>query len=156
MSYTDLTSEFDYKVLQRWTLYDALAENDAFDVFRAGTRALFYQASVPAGWTKVVTQNDKALRVTTGPGGGSGGSSVMSATHSFQHNHSLANHNHTNAIHDHTLATSGQAIEAVGTKGFLSVSGYLCFLVTTVGGAAIRQEWNPGTTKDVAAGNVND
>ena len=35
---------------------------------------LFYNSSAPTGWTKVTTQNNKALRVVSGTGGVSGGS----------------------------------------------------------------------------------
>ena len=35
---------------------------------------LFYQESAPTGWTKVTTQDNKALRVVSGTGGGTGGS----------------------------------------------------------------------------------
>lgn len=42
--------------------------------FPAGTKMLFAQASAPTGWTKDTTHNDKALRVVSGTGGGSGGS----------------------------------------------------------------------------------
>jgi hypothetical protein len=41
--------------------------------FPAGTTLLFYQAAAPTGWTKITTQNDKALRVVSGAGGVSGG-----------------------------------------------------------------------------------
>lgn len=43
----------------------------------AGTRMLFHQAFAPAGWTQVTNHNNKALRVVSAGGGGSGG------THSF-------------------------------------------------------------------------
>tara|TARA_R100000808_G_C2114613_1_gene127663 strand:+ start:41 stop:727 length:687 start_codon:yes stop_codon:yes gene_type:complete len=39
-----------------------------------GSVMLFYQASAPTGWTKSTAHNDKALRVVSGSGGGSGGS----------------------------------------------------------------------------------
>jgi hypothetical protein len=42
--------------------------------FPSGTATLFIQASAPAGWTQVNTQNNKAIRVVTGAGGGTGGS----------------------------------------------------------------------------------
>jgi hypothetical protein len=41
--------------------------------FPAGTTLLFYQAAAPVGWTKLTTQNDKALRVVSGAGGVAGG-----------------------------------------------------------------------------------
>ncbi len=42
--------------------------------FPSGTVMLFYQASAPTGFTQVTTQNNKALRVVSGAGGGTGGS----------------------------------------------------------------------------------
>jgi microcystin-dependent protein len=39
----------------------------------SGSVVLFYQANAPTGWTKVTTQNNKALRVVSGSGGGTGG-----------------------------------------------------------------------------------
>lgn len=42
--------------------------------FPAGTITLFVQSSAPSGWTQVNSQNNKAIRVVNGSGGGSGGS----------------------------------------------------------------------------------
>lgn len=44
--------------------------------FSTGTKAVFYQASAPTGWTKDTTAalNDAAIRLTTGTGGSTGGS----------------------------------------------------------------------------------
>jgi hypothetical protein len=44
----------------------------------SGTVMLFYQAAAPTGWTQITTHNDKALRVVSGAGGGSGGSNPFS------------------------------------------------------------------------------
>ena len=41
--------------------------------FTAGTTLLFYQATAPTGYTKQTTHNNKAMRVVSGSGGGSGG-----------------------------------------------------------------------------------
>ena len=46
--------------------------------FPSGTVMLFYQATAPTGWTKLTTQNDKALRVVSGSGGVSGGTNAFS------------------------------------------------------------------------------
>ena len=46
--------------------------------FPAGTVMLFIQAAAPTGWTKSTAHNDKALRIVSGSGGGSGGSNVFS------------------------------------------------------------------------------
>lgn len=48
-----------------------LVKENSFD---STTAMLFMQASAPTGWTKSVTHNNKALRIVSGAGGGSGGS----------------------------------------------------------------------------------
>lgn len=49
--------------------------------FEAGTRCLFQQTTAPVGWTKVVDQHDKSLRVTNGSAG-TGGSMPFSTAFS--------------------------------------------------------------------------
>lgn len=46
--------------------------------FASGTVLLFWQTAAPTGWTKITTQNDKALRVVSGSGGVSGGTNAFS------------------------------------------------------------------------------
>lgn len=102
MAYTDLTAEFDYRDLVTWSKMDQLAENDAYDRFQPGTRTFFYQASAPAAWTKITTQNDKLLRVVSGAGAGSGGSASPSGAVTLAHSHTAA-HTHTSPSHVHVL-----------------------------------------------------
>jgi len=47
--------------------------NSFYWLYPAGTVKVFYQAAAPTGWTRLSTQNNKALRVVSGTGGGSGG-----------------------------------------------------------------------------------
>ncbi len=59
-------------------LFDLLDPNNKIDSFYwlypPGTRKLFYQASAPPGWTQDTSMGgDKALRVVSGTGTGSGG-----------------------------------------------------------------------------------
>jgi len=71
--------------------------------FASGTDMIFFQTSAPTGWTKSTANNDKALRVVSGNGGGSGGSQGFS---SFAHNLSAGAHTlATNEIpsHSHSL-----------------------------------------------------
>ena len=56
----------------------------------SGSVMLFAQSSAPSGWTKSTSHNNKALRVVSGSGGGSGGS--VGFTSAFQ--------NHTVSISD--------------------------------------------------------
>lgn len=48
--------------------------------FASGTKMSFYQASAPTGWTKDTTSalNDAVLRIVTGSGGSTGGSTAFS------------------------------------------------------------------------------
>lgn len=45
--------------------------------FPVGTRMLFMQSAAPVGWTKLTSHNNKALRIVSGNGGGSGGSQAF-------------------------------------------------------------------------------
>ena len=65
-----------------------------------GSVMMFYQAAAPTGWTQSTTHNDKALRVVSGTGGGSGGSTAFSTAW-------------TNISHSHasgTLAAAGHIL----------------------------------------------
>jgi hypothetical protein len=56
------------------TFGDSTALNSKYGIIVQNSRVSFLQASDPTGWTQVVTDNDKALRVVSGTGGGVGGS----------------------------------------------------------------------------------
>jgi hypothetical protein len=70
---------------------NAIATNVPPPAFPSGTVMLFYQASAPTGWTKLTTQNDKALRVVSGNGGVAGGTNAFSTVmaQSVVGNHTL-------------------------------------------------------------------
>ena len=74
----------------------------------SGTAMVFYQTAAPTGWTKVTTHNNKALRVVSGSGGGSGGTHNLSSPPSTAHTHSIGAHNHGNTFSSasHTLSVS--------------------------------------------------
>jgi hypothetical protein len=50
----------------------------------AGTTMIFAQASAPTGWTKSTADNNKALRVVSGTGGGTGGSVAFTTAFASQ------------------------------------------------------------------------
>ena len=56
-----------------------LEERPFSDLIPAATTMVFYQAAAPTGWTKITAQNDKALRVVSGTGGGAGGTNAFSS-----------------------------------------------------------------------------
>tara|TARA_B100001250_G_scaffold257971_1_gene222112 strand:- start:1947 stop:2717 length:771 start_codon:yes stop_codon:yes gene_type:complete len=67
----------------------------------SGAKMLFYQSSAPTGWSKISTHNNKALRVVSGSGGGSGGNNSFTSTFATKStgNHTLTRsqipgHNH--------------------------------------------------------------
>jgi len=49
-------------------------------VFATGTKAPFFQAVAPTGWTQDVTNNDALLRVVSAAGGGTGGTTGFVAS----------------------------------------------------------------------------
>ena len=50
----------------------------------SGTVMSFFQAAAPVGWTQVTTHNNKALRIVSGMGGGSGGSVAFTTAFASQ------------------------------------------------------------------------
>ena len=60
----------------RMTAVEATLASGSF--FPSGTTMLFYQSAAPTGWTKITTQNDKAIRVVSGAGGVFGGTNAFS------------------------------------------------------------------------------
>jgi hypothetical protein len=105
--------------------------------FASGTKLLFFQALPPAGWTQVVTHNDKALRVVNTAGGGSGGSSSFSSGLNLSHAHNITvpsagSHSHTVNSHSHTI--SHQHVLPLG------INGAQIFFPATSGPSS----WSPG------------
>lgn len=91
--YTDLTNEFNSNDKLDFDPFPLLDDNDDFNNDRltpAGTIMVFGQAAAPSGWTQIVADNDKILRVVSGAGGGNGGSNALSSTISLQHIHFLS------------------------------------------------------------------
>lgn len=93
--------------------------------FAAGTKMVFYQASPPTGWTKDTSNNDKALRVVSGSGGGYGGTHELSSPPDLAHTHDLANHTHTDpAAGSHTLTKAEIPPHVHTSKTITYAQGY--------------------------------
>lgn len=56
------------------TFSDSTSLTSRYGIIPQNTISVFYQVSAPDGWVQVTTQNNKALRVVQGAGGGAGGS----------------------------------------------------------------------------------
>jgi hypothetical protein len=101
-----------------------------------GTTMLFVQSAAPAGWTKSTTHDDKALRIVSGTGGGSGGSSPFSTVFgktatdgTTLTSATIPSHNHatTEVAHSHTVSagdvfTGPSGAYAIGSGGPPSAS----------------------------------
>ena len=107
---------------------------------------VFYQTSAPSGWTLDTTHNDKALRVVSSSGGGTGGSHGLSSPPSANHTHTGPSHTHTTAghvliisempSHNHNLYVnnSGGANFAPSGDGDNILSSPSANLITSTGG----------------------
>ena len=94
--------------------------NSRRQIFAVNTAWIFYQNTTPTGWTKV-SQNNKALRVVSGSGGGSGGTNSFTSTFSPKTiggtiNFSVGGGNHP-------LTTPQIAAHAHGNGGEVGLSG---------------------------------
>lgn len=112
----------------------------------SGTVMLFWQTAAPTGWTKIVTQNDKALRVVSGSGGVSGGtnafSTVMAQTvvgSSTLSTAQLASH-----AHSYTAPNPAQAV-SVGCSFNVTTAG----VGSTTGGAGSGTSHNHTITMGI-------
>lgn len=54
--------------------------NSRRDIFPLNTAWVFFQAAAPTGWTRLTTQDNKALRVVSGAGGGAAGTNAFTVT----------------------------------------------------------------------------
>lgn len=77
--------------------------------FPSGTVMVFHQASAPTGWTQSTTHNNKALRVVSGTGGGTGGTHGLSSPPSTSHTHTGPSHTHSTPSHSHSHTLSAGA-----------------------------------------------
>ena len=71
-------------------IYDFVHDGTNFQVlgqaseFPTGTKVVFFQAACPAGWTQDVANNNKALRLVSGTGGGTAGSQPFTTAFASQ------------------------------------------------------------------------
>jgi len=84
--------------------------------FPSGISIVFFQASCPSGWTQNTNTiyNDRVMMITSGAGGGYGGSWAISGLT----NAGVVDHNHSTPSHAHNIATNGTIIEqSTGSGG---------------------------------------
>jgi hypothetical protein len=107
------------------TFSDTTQLNSKRGIFSQSTAWIFYQSTAPSGWTKVVTQDDKMLRVVSGSGGVSAGTrsfvSMMTSSY-FNYSGSIGVATPTGdtgllatqiPAHTHTMPTGNYSFNAV-------------------------------------------
>ena len=104
------------------------------DPFPSGTKMVFAQAAAPTGWTQDTTNNDKALRVVSGAGGGTGGTHAFSSPPSTSHTHTGPSHTHSTPSHSHTHTLSAGA-HTLSTSQMPSHNHTLTLNANSMGGA---------------------
>lgn len=82
--------------------------------FAATTAMVFFQASAPTGWTKQTTHNDKAIRIVSGTGGSSGGSSAFSTVFGKTATDATTLTTSTIPAHTHTVPYYGSSGSSTG------------------------------------------
>jgi hypothetical protein len=111
--------------------------------FSKGTTLLFYQASAPLGWTKLLTQNDKALRVVSGSGGVSGGTNAFSTVMAQSvvgsttlSTAQIASHQHTERFNDSGFAGSATTASSPPTRMEVNIGATQYLTVAQGGGGS--------------------
>lgn len=150
---TGLTELVDLEVSGTSELNDLSVGGDMdvggveFIPFPSGTKLSFFQASAPIGWTKNTANNDKALRVVSGIGGGTGGTDGLSNPPSTLHIHATSGHVLTTSqipAHTHTLGSGNPLLEfppGVGDVTGASGSNFLPFpAITNATGGGVSHD----------------
>ena len=130
----------------------------------SGTVMVFYQAAAPTGWTKSTSNNDKALRVVSGNGGGTGGTHALSSPPSLAHTHTAAAHVHSVGAHSHgnnlsaaahTLSTAEMPSHGhnINTNNFGSGAGNNRAGNGRTSGAAYVAYYNQGSMSGAGSSN---
>jgi len=90
----------------------------------SGTVMVFYQSAAPSGWTKSTSNNNKALRVVSGSGGGTGGTHGLSSPPSTAHTHTGPSHTHSTPSHTHSTPSHTHSIGAHSHGNNLSAAAH--------------------------------
>ena len=141
--------------------------------FPTGTRIVFAQAAAPVGWTQVTAWANHMLRVISGAGGGSGGSTspivnniVPAHSHTFSTGSETSQHTHSLTLdavpgHTHTVPVSpSAALVTAGGTAVISASSANTTTASSGGhtptgsiGVESSTHTHSGTTNNNSGGN---
>jgi len=114
----------------------------------SGSAMVFFQTAAPTGWTKSTANNDKALRVTSGDGGGTGGSVAFETAFASQ---SVAG-----TVGSTTLTTSQIPAHNHDIRGPTVASGSAQFSAGNTSGTASANEGGGGSHNHSFTGTAID
>ncbi len=152
-TYTDLTTYFHSGDKIDFDPFVTMATNDAYLYARlmpASAIVIFGQASAPLGWTKIASTNDKALRIVSGTGAGSGGTTALSAGLTLAHTHSMdtqGSHSHTSGVHTHDMDT-----EASLSQSLAQINGNGTYVIPKGTGNAMTISDGTAVSRTIARG----
>lgn len=114
------TNGSDRQVIDSSGILKSSAGGNTYDNFAGGgtVKLPFYMASAPTNWTKDTSQNDKAMRVVSGTGGGSGGSLALSSATTGGRILTVAHlpeHTHNGA--QYVIVSAGSYVIPIGGTG---------------------------------------
>jgi hypothetical protein len=85
---------------------DGTTVTTKFGIIPQNSVTIFYQASAPVRWTKSTTHNNKTLRVVSGTGGGSGGTSSFTTVFPNSLSPVSGTYPISGSVGNHTLTTA--------------------------------------------------
>ena len=101
---------------------DGTSLNSKYGIVPQSAVSIFYQSAAPTNWTKLTTHNNKTLRVVSGDGGGSGGTTEFTSvfpnsTIPFSLSGSV-----TGSVGNHTLSTPELPVHSHDNGGSIGLS----------------------------------
>ena len=104
------------------TFNDGTSLSSKYGIVPQNAVSVFFQSEAPTNWTKVTTHNNKTLRVVSGDGGGSGGTTEFTSvfpnsTIPFSLSGSV-----TGSVGNHTLSTPELPVHSHDNGGSIGLS----------------------------------
>ena len=93
-----------------------------FGIIPQNSLTIFYQGSAPLRWTKSTAHNNKTLRVVSGTGGGSGGTSAFTTVFPNSLRNVSGTYPISGSVGNHTLTTARIASHAHGNGGTVQLN----------------------------------
>jgi hypothetical protein len=141
------------------TFNDATVQTTAYvaaaAIIPVGSVMLFYQSAAPTGWTQVTTLNDYDLRLVSGTGGSTGGTTAYSTVFTNQSPTTGATTLSTGQIPSHTHDLITPVAASCGGVGLQGLGGSSTTLTTNATGGGGSHTHSGGTvTLNVRYANI--